>query len=100
MSSGNAASNTDSAWPNFIAPPLSCPSTANSCSAVRRCSSSVTSTAGRPPSRLPSPSAARPATPTGSDASRAVRVTARRGMSVTLPSSLVSRVGTGGGVRA
>ena len=92
MSSGNAASKTDSACPNFIAPPLSCPSTAKSCSAVRRCSSSVTSSADRPPSRLPSPSVARPATPSGSEASRAVRLTARRGMSVTPPFSLLRTV--------
>ena len=44
-SSGSAASNTDSAWPSFIAPPLSSPRTVNSCSAVRACRSAVTSSA-------------------------------------------------------
>ena len=34
-SGGSAASKIDSAWPTFIAPPLSSPSTRNSCSAVR-----------------------------------------------------------------
>ena len=47
-SSGNAASKTDSAWPNFIAPPLSCPSTENSCSAVRWARSACTSSADVP----------------------------------------------------
>ena len=47
-----AASKTDSAWPNFIAPPLSCPSTEKICSAVRCCISRATISAGRPPMPL------------------------------------------------
>jgi hypothetical protein len=86
-SSGKAASNTLSAWPSFIAPPLSSPSTRKICSAVRCWSSLATISAGRPPMRLPRPSVARPATPRGSEASFAVRVTALRGMSATRPSS-------------
>ena len=50
-SSGIAASNTDSAWPNFIAPPLSVPSTSKTCSAVRRDISALTSSLVRPISR-------------------------------------------------
>ncbi len=87
-SSGNAASKIDMAWPNFIAPPLSSPSTRNSCSAVRAWISAATASAGRPPTRLPNPSAVRPAKPSGSAASFAVRVTARRGRSVTTSLSL------------
>ncbi len=82
-SSGSAASNTDSAWPNFIAPPLSCPRTLKRCSAVRSWISAVTTSDAMPPTRLPRPSAARPAKPSGNDANRAVRDTARRGISVT-----------------
>ena len=44
-SSGSAASKTESAWPNFMAPPLSSPSTLKSCSAVRCCSSVATTSA-------------------------------------------------------
>ena len=80
---GRAASKMDRACPNFIAPPLSSPSTRKICSAVRCWISAATISAGRPPSRLPSPSAVRPASPTGSVASLAVRVTARRGRSFT-----------------
>ncbi len=80
-SSGNAASSTDSAWPNFIAPPLSSPSVRKSCSAVRCCISVITTSPGRPASRLPSPIALRPAYPSGSAASRAVRATVLRGRS-------------------
>ena len=47
-SSGSAASKTDRAWPNFIAPPLRSPSTRNSCSAVRAWTSVSTVSAGRP----------------------------------------------------
>ena len=36
------------AWPNFIAPPLSSPSTRNSCSAVRAWTSAATTSAGPP----------------------------------------------------
>ena len=61
------------AWPNFIAPPLSSPSTLNSCSAVRACTSAATSSAGLPPTRLPMPRAVRPAKPSGRVASFAVR---------------------------
>ena len=60
-SSGSAASSTDSAWPNFIAPPLSSPRVRNSCSAVRCWTSVITASAGLPPSRFPSPIALRPA---------------------------------------
>ena len=72
-SSGNAASKMLIAWPNFIAPPLSCPSTEKIWSAVRRCTSLRTTFAGAPTMRLPRPSVVRPANPTGSDARRAVR---------------------------
>ncbi len=82
-SSGSAASKIDIAWPNFIAPPLSSPSTLKTCSAVRCWTSAATASAGRPPRRLPSPSVARPAMPSGRVASRAVRVTALRGRSLT-----------------
>src|ERR1035438_168543 len=47
----------------------------------------ATRSAGRPPSRLPVPSAVRPAYPTGSLASLAVRVTAWRGRALMIPFS-------------
>ena len=81
ISGGRAASKIESAWPNFMAPPLSSPRTRKICSAVRCCISWATSSAGRPPMRLPKPRAVRPARPTGSEASFAVRVKARRGRS-------------------
>ena len=87
-SGGSAASKMDSAWPNFIAPPLSSPRTRKICSAVRCCISVATSSAGRPPRRFPRPSAVRPASPTGRVASLAVRVKARRGRSLTFPLSV------------
>ena len=62
-SSGSADSSTDSAWPNFIAPPLSSPRVRNSCSAVRCWISVITASAGAPPIRLPNPIAVRPAYP-------------------------------------
>src|SRR5690606_29974760 len=82
-SSGIAASKTLRAWPNFIAPPLSSPSTAKSCSALRAMSWAEISSPSPPTSRLPNPAAARPATPSGRLASLAVRAAVRRGMSVT-----------------
>ena len=78
MSSGSTDSNRLSAWPNFIAPPLSSPSTRKSCSAARCCICSLTCSAGAPPSRLPRPSVARPAKPSGREASRALRRKAER----------------------
>src|SRR5688500_4252847 len=51
----------ESACPIFIAPPLRWPRVANSCSAVRCWTCSATSSAGRPPRRLPRPRAVRPA---------------------------------------
>ena len=87
-SGGSAASKMDSAWPNFIAPPLSSPRTRKICSAVRCWISVATSSAGRPPRRFPRPSAVRPASPTGRVASLAVRVKARRGRSLTIPLSV------------
>ncbi len=87
ISSGSAASSTDSAWPNFIAPPLSSPRVRNSCSAVFCWMSFITASAGAPPSRLPSPSALRPAYPKGSAARRAVRAAALRGRSAMVPVS-------------
>ena len=83
ISGGSAASKIDNAWPNFIAPPLSSPRTLKICSAVRCWISVATISAGRPPMRLPNPRAVRPAKPIGSVASLAVRVTARRGKSLT-----------------
>src|SRR3954454_2138517 len=71
-----------------MAPPLSSPSTLNSCSAVRAWTSAATSSAGRPPTRLPKPRAVRPAKPRGRVASFAVRVTARLGRSLTASLSL------------
>ena len=77
--SGSAASIADIAWPTFIAPPLSCPSVANSCSAVRCCTCAATTSAGRPPIRLPSPTAERPRCAAGTAASRATRPSRPRG---------------------
>ncbi len=91
-SSGSAASKIDSAWPTFIAPPLSCPSTLNSCSAVRCWISAATASGSIPVTRFPKPSAARPAYPRGSEASFTVRAMAQRGMSVTLSLSTVQIV--------
>ena len=91
ISGGKAASKIDSACPNFIAPPLSSPRTRKIWSAVRCWISVATSSAGRPPMRLPSPSAVRPASPTGRVASLAVRVKARRGRSLTYPLSVSPR---------
>ena len=82
-SSGMAASNTDSAWPNFIAPPLSSPSTANSCSALLAMSCAEISSPSPPTSLRPQPPTARPATPRGRLASLAVRAAVRRGISLT-----------------
>ena len=73
----------ESIWPIFMAPPLSSPRVRNSCSAVRCWISLITTSAGVPPIRLPRPSALRPAYPSGSAASFAVRATALRGTSVT-----------------
>ena len=78
-SSGSAASKTDNACPNFMAPPLRSPSTRKSCSAVRACTSVSTDSAGWPTSRRPMPTVVRPAKPSGSVASRAVLATARLG---------------------
>src|SRR5450631_3569670 len=82
ISGGSAASNTESACPSFIAPPLSSPRTLKTCSAVRCLISWATNSDGRPPRRLPVPSAVRPARPAGSVASFAVRVIALRGRSL------------------
>jgi hypothetical protein len=51
----------DIAWPTFMAPPLSWPRVANSCPAVRCWTCAATASAGRPPIRLPIPTAVRPA---------------------------------------
>ncbi len=83
ISGGSAASKMDSAWPSFMAPPLSSPRTRKIWSAVRRWISSATISAGRPPIRFPTPSAVRPARPIGSPASLAARVTGLRGTSFT-----------------
>ena len=48
ISGGSAASKMDSAWPSFIAPPLSSPSTRKICSAVRCWISAATISAGLP----------------------------------------------------
>ena len=56
---------TDRAWPNFIAPPLSSPSTEKSCSAVRACSSAATASAGAPPDPLPDTEGGAPGMPQG-----------------------------------
>ena len=85
------------AWPNFMAPPLSSPRVRKICSAVRACISAATASADRPPTRLPIPSAARPAMPRGRAASRALRATVRRGRSLTQPwSHRRARRGAGG----
>ena len=85
ISGGSAASETDSACPSFNAPPLSSPRTLKTCSAVRCWISWATTSAGRPPSRLPVPSAARPANPAGNLASLAARVTPWRGRPLMIP---------------
>src|SRR4029077_47447 len=59
-SGGNAASKIDSAWPSFIAPPLSSPRTRKIWSAVRCWISCATISGGRPPIRLPTPPRADP----------------------------------------
>jgi hypothetical protein len=82
-----AASITDSACPTFIAPPLSSPSTVNNCWAALSMSSALTSSLDMPVSRLPKPSAARPAMPTGRLASFALRAARPRLISATSPSS-------------
>src|SRR3954471_2423562 len=69
----------DIAWPTFIAPPLSWPRVANSCSAVRCCTWAATASAERPAARFPSPTAVRPAKAAGSAANRAVRASRPRG---------------------
>ena len=84
ISGGSAASKIDSAWPSFIAPPLSSPRTRKIWSAVRRWISSATISAGRPPIRFPTPRAVRAARPIGSPASLAARVTEFRGTSFTV----------------
>src|ERR1700694_3681936 len=83
-----AASMTDSAWPTFIAPPLSSPSTVNSWLAAFSISSALTSSQDLPVSRLPKPNAARPAKPTGRLASFALRAARPRLISATRPSSM------------
>src|SRR5271170_429372 len=87
-SSGIAASITDNAWPTFIAPPLSSPRTVNNWLAAFSISSAWTSSFDLPVSRLPNPSAARPAKPTGMLASFALRAALLRLMSATSPSSM------------
>jgi hypothetical protein len=79
------------ACPNFIAPPLSWPSTLNSWSAVRRCTSWSTASAGAPPRRWAIPSVVRPANPTGSDASFTPRANALLGSDVSRWLCLSSR---------
>src|ERR1700756_2396505 len=86
--SGIAASSTDSAWPTFMAPPLSSPRTVNSWGAAFSSSSAWTSSRDLPVNRLPNPSAARPAKPTGMLASFALRAARPRLMSATHPSSM------------
>ena len=83
-SGGSAASKIDSAWPSFIAPPLSSPSTRKTWLAVRCWISLATSSADLPPMRLPKPSAVLPANPSGSPASFTVLLTGLRGTSFTL----------------
>ena len=90
-----AASITDSAWPTFIAPPLSSPRTVNSWLAAFSISSALTSSFDLPVSRLPNPSAARPAIPTGRLASLALRAARPRLMSDTPPSSMTFRLARG-----
>ena len=87
-SSGIAASMTLSAWPSFIAPPLSSPSTANSCSAAFALNCASISPLSPPASLRPKPMAARPAIPRGMLASLAVRAELLRGISDTTPSCL------------
>ncbi len=82
----------DPAWPSFMAPPLSSPSTRNTWSAVRCWISCATISPDRPPIRLPSPIAVRPARPSGSPASFAVLLTVLRGTSSTLPLSASIRL--------
>src|ERR1700724_1908143 len=83
-----AASITDRAWPTFIAPPLSSPSTVNSWLAAFSSISAWTSSLDLPVNRLPKPRAARPAKPTGMLASFALRAARPRLMSATCPSSM------------
>ena len=90
ISGGSAASKIDSAWPNFIAPPLSSPRTRKTWSAVRCWISWPTISAEMPPIRLPNPSAVRPKYPSGSPASLAVRCTLPRGTSPFLGTSPAS----------
>src|SRR4051795_4845017 len=85
-----AASMTESAWPAFIAPPLSSPRTVNSCWAALSISSALTSSLDLPVSRLPNPSAARPAMPAPRPASLALRAAPPRLMSLTSPSSMTA----------
>ena len=90
-SGGSAASKIDSAWPSFMAPPLSSPRTRKIWSAVRCCISCATISAGRPPIRLPTPMAVRPASPIGSLAIFAARVTGFLGTSFTQRLSPMTR---------
>ena len=83
ISGGSAASKMDSAWPSFMAPPLSSPRTRKIWSAVRCCISCATISAGLPPIRFPIPMAVRPASPIGSLAIFAARVTGFLGTSFT-----------------
>ncbi|SKU18817.1 Uncharacterised protein [Mycobacteroides abscessus subsp. abscessus] len=76
-----AASITESIWPIFMAAPLSSPSTWKSCSAAFSTSSALTSSLDFPARRFPTPSAARPAIPAGSDASFAARAARPRRIS-------------------
>ncbi len=85
-STGITASMADRACPIFMAPPLSSPRVWNSWAAVRAWTSAATSSAGRPPIRLPSPIATRPAWAAGNPASRAERRRAFLGMSGIGPS--------------
>ena len=63
ISSGSAASSTESAWPNFIAPPLSSPRVRKSCSAVRCWMSDITASAGCAADPLAEPERAAPGVP-------------------------------------
>ena len=81
---------TDRAWPTFIAPPLSSPRTVNNCWAALSISSALTSSFDFPVKRFPKPMAARPAMPTGSEASLAFRAARPRLMSLTTPSSMTA----------
>ena len=103
ISGGSAASKMDSAWPSFMAPPLSSPRTRKICSAVRCWISCATISAGRPPIRFPTPMAVRPASPIGSLAIFAARATGFLGTSFTLnivPHGARGRYGQGPLVRA